>query len=431
MAAIYFALALVPISAAAGAAIDLSRALAVQQRLGAAIDAAGLAVGATHGSSEQRLQGVLNSYFDANYPAEELGVPARPVMTIDGNLIRISASADVDTTLMRVVQIDTITVEASTEIIRETKGLDVVLVLDNTGSMNGSRLRSLKSASRNFVEILFGDESEPEELLIGIVPFASAVNVGTAALFSNAFTTGLPADAEYEPDEWAGCLEARNAPHDQRDTDINDGGRWTRFLWPHNSGSNNWNRIRVNDDVGSNYGPNKHCPAEILPLTNVKRDLLDKIDEMEAAGITHINVGAIWGLRVISPTPPYTNGHAYDDEEYNKAVVIMTDGQNTINAGCGNYSAYGTLCDERLGFRNASAARGELDRRLLEVCGNIKVTGTLVYTITFQVGSVRVRELMRDCATDESRYFNSPTNSELEKTFQAIGAELSSLRIGK
>lgn len=429
--AVYFVLAMIPISAAAGAAIDISRAYLVKHRLGTAIDAAGLAVGASHGASEARLQEVLQSYFDANYPADEIGVPARPTMVIDGSRITISVSADVDTTLMRVVQIKQITVEASTEIIRETKGLDVVLVLDNTGSMRGSRLRSLKSASKQFLDILFGDDAEAEDLLVGIVPFASAVNVGTARAFETAYTTSMPADSEYEPDTWAGCLEARAAPHDQQDTDVATGGRWTRFLWPHASGSNNWRRLNPRDDVGPNYGPNKHCPAELLPLTNVKQTLVNKIDEMEANGITHINMGAIWGLRVISPEPPYTAGHAYNDEDYNKAVVIMTDGQNTINAGCGNYSAYGTLCDERLGYRNASDAREELDRRLLVVCDNIKATGTLVYTITFQVGSVHVRQLMRNCATDEDRYFNSPSNSELEKTFQAIGAELSNLRIGR
>lgn len=428
--AIYFVLAMVPISAAAGAAVDLSRAYLVKHRLGTAIDAAGLAVGASHGSSEDRLQEILQSYFDANYPADEMGVPAEPVMTIDGSRITISVSAKVDTTLMRVVQIDQITVEASTEIIRETKGLDVVLVLDNTGSMNGSRLRSLKSASKQFMDILFGDEAEAEDLQIGIVPFASAVNVGTASSFARAFTTELPQDSEYEPDTWGGCLEARAAPYDQRDTDIDTGGRWTRFLWPHDRRRNNWNRLNTRDNVSPNYGPNKQCPAELLPLTNVKQTLINKIDEMEANGITHINIGAIWGLRVISPTAPFTNGHAYDDEDYNKAIVIMTDGQNTINAGCGNYSAYGSLCDARLGYRNASDAREELDRRLIAICDNIKATGTFVYTITFQVGSVHVRELMEDCA-DEGKYFNSPTSSELEKTFQAIGAELSNLRIGR
>lgn len=428
--AVYFVLAMIPISAAAGAAIDISRAYMVKNRLGTAIDAAGLAVGASHGASEAELQQVLVSYFNANYPTDEIGVPATPQMIIEGSKITISVSASVDTTLMRVVQINSITVDATTEIIRETKGLDVVLVLDNTGSMNGSRLRSLKAASKQFMDIIFGDDSEPEDLLVGIVPFASAVNVGTANSFATAFTTELPEDSEFEPDTWGGCLEARAAPHDQQDTDIDNGGRWTRYLWPHSSGRNNWNRLNPRDDVSPHYGPNKQCPAELLPLTNVKQTLIDKIDEMEANGITHINIGAIWGLRVISPTAPFTNGHAFDDEDYNKAVVIMTDGQNTINAGCGNYSAYGSLCDARLGYRNAADAREELDRRLIEICDNIRATGTLVYTITFQVGSVHVRELMRECA-DDGKYFNSPNDSELEKTFQAIGAELSNLRIGK
>ena len=100
VAAVFFVLALVPISAAAGAAIDISRAYLVKHRLGTAIDAAGLAVGASSGKSEAELTQILNDYFKANYPAEELGVPATPVMVIEDSVIKISAKASVDTTLM-------------------------------------------------------------------------------------------------------------------------------------------------------------------------------------------------------------------------------------------------------------------------------------------------------------------------------------------
>ena len=429
VAAVFFVLALVPISAAAGAAIDISRAYLVKHRLGTAIDAAGLAVGASSGKSEQELNQILNDFFKANYPADELGVPATPIMTIEDSVIKISAKASVDTTLMRVVQISTIEVEASTEIIRETKGLDVVLVLDNTGSMSGSKLSSLKTASAQFVNILFGEETEPEELLVGVVPFAGTVNVGNAQLFENTFVNPNPTSSEFSPDIWRGCLEARAAPHDQQDTNQVTGGRWTKYLWPDNY-SNDWDRLRSNLSNHEYYGPNKQCPVELLPLTNRKSDILAKIDEMTANGLTHINIGAVWGWRVLSPTSPFTNGHDYDDPEYNKAIVIMTDGQNTAPSGS-TYTAYRFLDEGHLGTTSSRTAARRLNDRLSQVCENIKAKNVLVYTITFQVSSSSTRDLMRDCATDANKYFNSPSNAELEKTFRAIGAELSNLRIGK
>lgn len=430
VAAVVFVLALVPITAAAGAAIDISRAYLVKHRLGIAIDAAGLAVGASTGKSEAELNRILNDYFKANYPADELGVPATPVMVIDESIIKISATAKVETTLMRVVKISEIEVEASTEIIRETKGLDVVLVLDNTGSMSGSKLRSLKTASRQFVEILFGDNNEADQLLIGIVPFAGTVNVGTAQTFQNNFIDPNPDDSAFSPDHWRGCVEARPAPHDQQDTNQVTGGKWKKYLWPDNS-RNRWYYLHSSLYNHQSYGPNKQCTIELLPLTNQKQAALNKIDDMVANGLTHINLGAVWGWRVLSPTSPYVEGHAYNDPDYNKAIVIMTDGTNTSPSG-DTYTGYGFLSDGNLGTTSSSsAARNELDSRLLTICTNIKAQGVLVYTITFQVSSSSTRDLMRSCATDHGKYFNSPSNAELEKTFQAIGAELSNLRIGK
>ena len=49
----------------------------------------------------QRLRQKMERFFRANYPENEVGVPATPVMTIDGSRIRISASASVDATLSR------------------------------------------------------------------------------------------------------------------------------------------------------------------------------------------------------------------------------------------------------------------------------------------------------------------------------------------
>jgi len=311
----------------------------------------------------------------------------------------------------------------------------VVLVLDNTGSMSGSKIIALKDAAAIFVDILFGDETEPELLKVGIVPFTGAVNVGTDVLFRDTYTTVNPVDADYAPDIWRGCVEARAYPFDTTDDSQFDpalgGGKWERYLWPDHDTRNDWDDLDGSQSNHAFYGPNRRCPVELLPLTNVKDDVVDKIDEMFANGVTHINLGAVWGWRVLSPGEPYTNGAAYDDPQYKKAIVIMTDGENFISSSTGNYSAYGFLSGGKLGTTDRSDAEDELDDRLAEICTKIKATGTLVYTITFQVDSRSVRRLMRRCATDRDKYFDSPSGDELESAFRAIGAELSNLRIGR
>ena len=87
--AVTFAIALLPLLVLTGTAVDVSRAFIVKQRLGFAIDAAALAVGASSGTTAE-LTTLMQTYFDANYPSEKLGVPATPSMTITGTLNTVS-----------------------------------------------------------------------------------------------------------------------------------------------------------------------------------------------------------------------------------------------------------------------------------------------------------------------------------------------------
>ena len=274
------------------------------------------------------------------------------------------------------------------------------------------------------------------------MPFTGAVNVGTNMSFGDTYTTNNPPDNSFiafqsfrnpKPGKWRGCVEARAAPFDTTDDSQLEpnagGGKWERYLYPNSFFRNRWRFLNFFNHPF--LGPNKECPVELLPLTNNKQDVLNKINEMIANGVTHINLGAVWGWRVLSSGEPYTAGVAYDNDKYNKAIIIMTDGSNFISPRNGRYSGYGMLNQGVLGTTNYFQAINELNNRLTTVCANMKAKGILVYTITFQLFSVQTQNLMRECATDNGKYYNSPSGSELETAFQAIGAELSNLRIGK
>jgi hypothetical protein len=304
-------------------------------------------------------------------------------------------------------------------------------------------MTALKDSANLLVDILFGEEVEPDLLKVGVVPFAQAVNIGPGnAGFVNPLD---PTDFDPDPLQWRGCVEARPSPHDVSDTSVAVGGAWPPFLWPTNdytSGSavlqdlfrNNWEAPSPSPQIrgsrGQITGPNKSCPVAILPLTNVKQDIINTINAMEARGTTHINLGAAWGWRVLSPDPPFTEGLPYNDPDNQKAIVIMTDGENTKFNYSSAYSAYGFLSEGRLGTTNQSAAEAELDNRLTQVCNAIKGEDIIVYTITFQVGSAAVQNMMRNCASDPSNYFDSPSSADLESAFRSIARELSNLRIG-
>ena len=178
--AIYFVLTLIPLMVAVGAAVDISRAYVVKQRLCYALDAAGLAVGSSTGTNEQ-LNNVLTSFFNANYPTAEIGVPATPSLAINGQVITVSAEATVDTTLMKVVGVGSTTVGCAAEITRSSTSLEVAMVLDITGSMAGTRIADLKVAASDLVDIVVQDVQTPNYTKVALVPYSTGVNVDTYA----------------------------------------------------------------------------------------------------------------------------------------------------------------------------------------------------------------------------------------------------------
>src|SRR5690606_14197941 len=122
----------------------------------------------------------------ANYPDGALGDPFDLDIVQDDLVITVSAKANVETTFMRVTGIEYITVEARAVVRKDLRGLEVALVLDNTGSMwstSGTRtnIRALKDAARDFVNIIYDRVEEEDQIKIAIVPYAAMVNPGAAA----------------------------------------------------------------------------------------------------------------------------------------------------------------------------------------------------------------------------------------------------------
>jgi Flp pilus assembly protein TadG len=178
--AIYFVLTLIPLAVATGAAIDISRAYLVKQRLCYALDAAGLAVGSATGTQEQ-LNAVLQSFFTANYPTGEIGTPTTPVLLQNGNVLTVSAEATVETTLMKVVGVNSTTVGCYAEITKSSKSVEVAMVLDVTNSMSGQPIADLKLAAKDLVDIVIQDVQTPFYSKVAMVPYSNSINAGTYA----------------------------------------------------------------------------------------------------------------------------------------------------------------------------------------------------------------------------------------------------------
>jgi len=187
----------------------------------------------------------------------------------------------------------------------------------------------------------------------------------------------------------------------------------------------------------SGLGPNYGCTtAPVTELTSYKEDVTAAIDAMVANGLTNIGEGLMWGWRLLSPEVPFTTGRSWSEEKNQKVIVLMTDGQNTYNRYSGNhnwtsYGAFGFGAKGRLGNTNsASALTNAMNAKMRSACTNAKARGIVIYTIAFRPNvDATTRALLNDCATDSTKSFAASDGAALYQVFQAIGREISNLRV--
>ena len=229
--AMMYALALVPTVGAAGAAVDMGQAMVVRQRLAEATDAAALALGSMPGLTAAQQQAKALEFISANVPGAALGDTGSVSVTTGENTIAVHATASVDTAFMGLLGISELEVSAESEVTRESRGMEVAMVLDNTGSMGSSgKLAALKTSMTSMINILFGANSNPDKLKMGLVPFSETVRLDTASALAGGWIdiTGTSQWARLHfnnnmhpwsvwqsmaaaSPKWGGCVEARPA----------------------------------------------------------------------------------------------------------------------------------------------------------------------------------------------------------------------------
>lgn len=286
---------------------------------------------------------------------------------------------------------------------------------------------------------------------------------------------------------WKGCVEARPAPHDVRDTVPNRGDPSTLFVpyfWPDErdrindaswnmendwlpdgappQGWNAWGawewertfnifkyngvtrpKVTIRETGPDTTGPNKACPNPILDLTNDRTRVVNTI-----AGLTHWNGGGtinseglMWGWRVLSPEAPFTSGRPWG--QVPKIIVWMSDGQNLLSINGdrdsdtkSDYTAYGYLRAGRFGSERFDRSTDFLNERQQEACRNIKAVrapngdpAITLYTILFREREATAQRLMRDCASTGRHYFEAIDIAALDRAFAAIAEDILKLRL--
>jgi Flp pilus assembly protein TadG len=186
---------------------------------------------------------------------------------------------------------------------------------------------------------------------------------------------------------------------------------------------------------GGSRGPNRDCLTQpILPLGNDYAKIKKMVNSLQANGTTNIMEGVAWGMRVLSPGEPFTQGSP-DKPGLERIMIVLTDGSNVFgNNGTklgSTYSSNGYLVDGRLGITAGSSSDTNklMNEKTLAACENAKKAGTTVYTIRLEEPDVKTGMMLKECATSLQHFFDAPSRSQLDEVFKSIRDDVVRLRI--
>ena len=135
------------------------------------------------------------------------------------------------------------------------------------------------------------------------------------------------------------------------------------------------------------------------------------INNMSPNGYTNQNIGLALGWMSLVGGGPFTVPATSPGYDYEKIIILFTDGLNTENRWYTDQSS--------------------IDDRETMTCDNIKAAGITLYTVQISTDGTAPSSLLQNCASDSSKFFYLTSSSQLVTTFNQIGTSLSNLRIAK
>ncbi|EKO41141.1 MAG: Flp pilus assembly protein TadG [Solidesulfovibrio magneticus str. Maddingley MBC34] len=435
------AASLVAVMAAAGVAVDLGRVSVEQNRLQNAVDSAALAGSLQLPDDPDVSTGKVATAATENLMAND--ADATGILVESGGATRsvcVSAEAKVEMTLSKVIGVGDQTVSA--EACAGYNDIELVMVLDATGSMKGAPITNVKEAATNLVNLIMPASSATStRSKIGLVPFQGKVRIDG----------NDPVTAEANPDGvGTGC---RNA-----DGTLNNGKLRTEYSKTTTKG----NIFYGYTLSGVSTTSDKTCSgmSPIRALSSDKDAILSNITALNAGQVTSgtlISEGIKWGRHVLSPAAPYVEGST--DKKVRKIMIVLTDGDTEDGRCGGSYasasktinsywtnayfgqglkpdtssSPYSTLSTATLTLAQIPDCKdgGLLNKYVIDEATLAKTDANYpveIFSIRFGDSDSTDKGLMKTIASSKSgtddHYFDAPDEAGIKEMFKKIGQQL-------
>ncbi len=399
-AAVFAAVAIPVAVGLVGLGIDSARLYQAHSRLQSATDAAALAGSLQLPYDPDLSKGLVRAaavdYLERNMPEAELtGVaPGTEVRSV-----RVTARTEVDVLLLSVLGAGSKVLTASAA--AGFNNLEVVFVVDNSGSMKGSPIAETNQAASELVNLMLPEGSHAA-IKVGLVPFRGKVHI--------------PGGVDGLDD---GCRNADGSWN----WDLNEEYTKAEYRYP------SYYSLRVTPGTCESI-PRTHA------LTDDREEILTAIATQDALGSasgTVISEGLKWGRHVLTPEAPFTEGSAED--EMRKIMILLTDG-DTEDGSCGG--AYSIWYTPNQYWTNAYYGMldrdshcedgGALNSAMLAEARRAKDAGIEIFCIRFGSSDGVDVALMQAVASSKpgtnDHYFDAPSAYDIGDVFKLIGRQL-------
>ena len=418
------------------AGLELSRVASMKDGLQRALDSGILAAARLIDATDAERTTTAQAFVDSNLDGRFDGSPVTVTVVADPDtgVLNATATTRASTDFSSAVGISyfDVTVDSHVRFVARRR-LEIALVLDTTGSMDGAKIETLKTAATDLITTVVKDGDDLAR--VSVVPFAQYVNVGV----DHRDHYGIDG-----PDDVPGTEECTTET-------VGTGCYWVSgYCWNGRYyyycsyqqcsgyedvetcalvGQQTWEGC-----VGSRTSPNNtiisspgnpvpgffdiDCPTPITRLTSTVQTLTDAITALPAYGWTYIPAGMVWGWRALDPGHPFPDGvdPAVSKEDVVKAMVVMTDGANTRALQSG-------------GSLHTNESGADANAVTTTLCNGIKADQIQIYTVAFEVTDTTIKTLLENCASETGMYHDAVNASQLKSAFEDIARDLTEMHL--
>ncbi len=476
-----FALMGVVLFSLVGGAVDLGRWLHARDQTISAIDAAVLAAGRALQTDPTNVSGALDiarNYYAANTQTRLATIEDTVNFEVinSGGVIQATGGVKIKTPLLGITDMAGLDLnklplfnpdEAPQAIIKQESDLgwnrEISLMLDVSGSMSSnSKVADMKLAAVDLVNLVMKDPAAETWTKMAIVPFSADVRPPASILSQvvKPLTSALGGIVGLWPDKrevfsGGGGGNGNNGNgNGNNDDDDDDDPPEADYYWrsacvSERTGTDAYTNAAPGTGVSSallgsyvmptyvrstNSNPSRSglcstpLSAEMLPLTNTKTTLLNKINGLTLGGGTAGHLGTAWAYYFLSPEwnsvlPAASQALPYGTEKLKKIAILMTDGEYNFQ-----YDAKGYATSLNVAGNSANGLTSA--QQAVEICGKMKDDGIEVYTVGFDLGDNDTAiQTLASCASGTDHAYIAENGTQLKAAFRDIAIKLTELHL--